>query len=242
MAPQEQPPPQPAATPSTSYPSSEPQDPATGAGEQKWQGTPPLLHNAAIAVSILGPIALLLPGRGRGKFSVQNTVLSCGSFWALNQLTYDFTGKSINERSSERWASVLSFESLPAKARANQALMEAERERREAELPREVKARLEEARRARDEVKKGQEKGVLGRLWLGGETDDWKAKRLEEEKKALESGKGYGEMIMEQIWDVWNQGDDKKKQGGEGKAEGEKLGSDGKQREEGGEGGDASKA
>ncbi|KAK3328012.1 hypothetical protein B0T19DRAFT_423445 [Cercophora scortea] len=234
MAPQEQPPAQPAATPSTSPPSSQPQDPT--AAEQKWQGTPPLLHNAAIAVSILGPIALLLPGRGRGKFSVQNTVLSCGSFWALNQLTYDFTGKSINQRSSERWASVFSFETLPVKARANQALMEAERERREAELPSEVKARLEEARRVRDEVKKGQEKGVIGRLWLGGEDEDWKAKRLEEEKKALESGKGYGEMIMEQIWDVWNQGSDKKKEkGGEGQAEGEKLRNDGKQREEGGD-------
>jgi hypothetical protein len=49
----------------------------------------------------------------------------------------------------------------------------------------------------------------LGRLWMGDETEGWKERRLEEEKKALEEGKGYTDMILEQIWDVWNW--DKKK-------------------------------
>ena len=54
--------------------------------------------------------------------------------------------------------------------------------------------------------KEGEEKrGVLGKVWMGEEKEDWKVRRLEEERKALESGKGYADLIVEQIWDVWNQ-------------------------------------
>jgi hypothetical protein len=46
----------------------------------------------------------------------------------------------------------------------------------------------------------------LQKLWYGEEGDDWKPKRDEREKKALEEGKGYGDLIMSQIWEVWNWG------------------------------------
>lgn len=49
-------------------------------------------------------------------------------------------------------------------------------------------------------------KGKLKDVWLGGEGDDWKTKRDQREKEALEAGKGYGDLIMEQIWDVWSWG------------------------------------
>ncbi|KAK5077842.1 hypothetical protein LTR64_003758 [Lithohypha guttulata] len=35
--------------------------------------------------------------------------------------------------------------------------------------------------------------------------DDWKRKRLAEEQEKLDQGEGYGGMIVDQIWDVWNQ-------------------------------------
>ncbi|KAJ4376234.1 hypothetical protein N0V83_001517 [Neocucurbitaria cava] len=50
---------------------------------------------------------------------------------------------------------------------------------------------------------------------------DRKERRLEEERKALEEGKSYTDMIFEQIWDVWNW--DKKKSGKSGE-DGEKKG------------------
>jgi hypothetical protein len=80
----------------------------------------------------------------------------------------------------------------------------------------------EKSRRAlerQDPSAQGGEKSILGRLWMGDEKEGWKERRLEEEKKALEEGKSYTDMIFEQIWEVWNW--DKKKDGkdGEGRKE-----------------------
>jgi hypothetical protein len=46
---------------------------------------------------------------------------------------------------------------------------------------------------------------------MGNEEEGWKERRLREEQKALDEGKGYGDMIKEHIWEVWNWGDAKKK-------------------------------
>ena len=48
------------------------------------------------------------------------------------------------------------------------------------------------------------ERGFVQRIWMGGEGDDWKAKRDAREKEALESGEGYGGLIMGQIKEVFN--------------------------------------
>ncbi|KAK0635517.1 hypothetical protein B0T17DRAFT_503042 [Bombardia bombarda] len=229
--PQEQPQTQPPPTsPSTSTPIPPPSSSnSADLTSLAHHGTPAILHNAAIAAVILGPIALLLPGRGRGAWSVQNTIISGGTFWAANQLAYDFSGKSIVARSNERWskmmAPILTEGHLPEKARETKRLMELERARREAALPAEQRALVEDARKAREEMRERQDKGVLGKIWMGGEEEGWKERRLREEKEALESGKGYGDLIMEQIWDVWNQkGKEKggKKAGEEGDKEEEK--------------------
>jgi uncharacterized protein YdaU (DUF1376 family) len=59
-----------------------------------------------------------------------------------------------------------------------------------------------------------QNRSALGRFWMGDEKEGWKERRLEEERKALEEGKGYMDMIFEQVWEVWNW--DKKKGDEEG--------------------------
>ncbi|MCJ1353699.1 MAG: hypothetical protein MMC33_003686 [Icmadophila ericetorum] len=62
---------------------------------------------------------------------------------------------------------------------------------------------------------RGQEAGVVGmakKLWMGGEEEGWKERRSREEREALEEGKGYGDLIMDQIWEVWTWG--KSKDGG----------------------------
>jgi len=46
-------------------------------------------------------------------------------------------------------------------------------------------------------------------IWMGGEKDGWKQRRLAEEQKKLDEGEGYWDMIVDQVWEVWNQGKDK---------------------------------
>lgn len=46
-------------------------------------------------------------------------------------------------------------------------------------------------------------------IWMGGEKEGWKEKRLAEEQKKLDEGEGYGSMIVDQIWEVWNWGEKK---------------------------------
>ncbi|KAJ4306310.1 hypothetical protein N0V88_001110 [Collariella sp. IMI 366227] len=47
------------------------------------------------------------------------------------------------------------------------------------------------------------------------EEEGWQEKRMEEERKALESGKGYWDLIVEQVSEVWGSG--KEGRGGEKK-------------------------
>ena len=46
--------------------------------------------------------------------------------------------------------------------------------------------------------------GMARKIWMGDETEGWKEQRMREEREALEEGRGYGSLIMEQIWEVWN--------------------------------------
>lgn len=51
-----------------------------------------------------------------------------------------------------------------------------------------------------------QEKGMAERVWMGGEEEGWKQRRLREEAEALAEGKGYGALIQEYVSDVWSWG------------------------------------
>ncbi|MCJ1482447.1 hypothetical protein MMC06_002612 [Schaereria dolodes] len=71
-----------------------------------------------------------------------------------------------------------------------------------------------------DNEQSAEGRGIVGmakKAWLGGEGEDWKEKRLREEKEALETGKGYSGLIIDQIWDVWNGGkvDNERNEGNE---------------------------
>lgn len=48
--------------------------------------------------------------------------------------------------------------------------------------------------------------GMAKKLWLGGEGEDWKEKRMREEREALAAGKSYLDLITNQIFEVWNWG------------------------------------
>lgn len=88
---------------------------------------------------------------------------------------------------------------LPEKARITQERMRIAREQREAGLSEEQKRVLQEER----EKKEMAQRGVLQRIWMGDQKSTWREERAKQEKEALEEGKGYGDLIVEQVKEVF---------------------------------------
>lgn len=157
-------------------------------------------HYAALTFLIASPVLIALPPRKLDHL----TVLLAGAFCvSANHLTRERTGRSIVERIEARITSTpsLVMSDLPSqRAQEIQAKLRAARDAqiREGSLVGEELERLK--------ARREQERGVAERIWMGGETEGWKERRLREEQKALAEGKGYGDLIKEHIWDVWTWG------------------------------------
>ncbi|CAL3969066.1 unnamed protein product [Diplocarpon coronariae] len=182
-----------------------------------------LIHNLALGALIVCPIIILIPPR---KLDFYTVVLSAGFFAGSNELVREYTGASIASRFGSRAASIVNRD-LPPKALETQRLLREEKaarakaagmedpgqeaeginkvleavRRREAVKRRELEAKQEESKQKVEETVK--EDGLLRKVWLGAEGPDWKAKRDKREKEALEEGRGYGGLIMDQIYEVW---------------------------------------
>ena len=186
-----------------------------------------LVHNVSVAALIVCPVVMALPPR---KFDIYTGLLMTGTFLGGNQLAYEYTGRSFLARCKARMQALQSLgsgeQSLPEKAKITQARLRAEREMRakmmserqslyanpvvEEKVVEKEGGVLDEVRRKQEDgEKKRKERGIIGRVWFGGEPDDWKAKRDQREREALEEGRGYGGLIMDQIWEVWNWGKEK---------------------------------
>lgn len=174
------------------------------------QTQPPLpprnefIHNSAIAGVIIAPLAMLLPPR---KVDFRFMILAGAFSIASNQLAYEYTGSSIYSRFSNRMGSLVGTD-LPEGAKRTQQLLREHREREAAEK--------RKAEQAQEDEKTGVAK-KLNDVWMGGEDKDWREKRAEEHRQKFEEGKGIGDIIMEQVADVWsgNWGKSAKKQDGE---------------------------
>ena len=114
------------------------------------------------------------------------------------------------ERFGHRMES-FSGKELPPKAKEMQARLKEEKIRRAKgiESLRMKGEELAERSRFEKEKKEKEERGLLEKVWMGSEGEDWKAKRDQREKEALAEGKGYGGLIMDQIWEVWSWGREK---------------------------------
>ncbi|TPX09661.1 uncharacterized protein E0L32_009134 [Thyridium curvatum] len=194
---------------------------AEEAAKLPYHGTPAWLHNFALAATVLGPVGMLLPPR-RADFKL--VILTSGTFWGTSQLAYDYTGRSINQRFTDRFARWTDG-GLPEAARKNQALMQAEKARRAAAAAAASAAQQQQTGAAATPaqqqqqdgssspspvtdalLQKGEEEkqGALTKLWMGGEKPGWKEARLAKEREAIEDGRGYWGLIVEQISDVVN--------------------------------------
>lgn len=147
-----------------------------------------IVRNLAIGGVVLCPIIAILPPR---KLDLYTFTLGVGFYLSADHLCTLNTGRGLVQQFTPMRAVDLPTE----RAKEMQKIIREERE----------KGRRLEGRE--------EEKSVLGKLWMGDEKEGWKERRLEEERKAIEEGKGYMDMIFEQVWEVWNW--DKKKGSGE---------------------------
>ena len=152
---------------------------------------------------MLCPAIMLLPPR---KLDLYTFSLCIGFYLSADHLAQTSYNRPLLSLMMPSFGSPIP-DALPTeRAQANAKILQERRERED----------LERARR--EGVTKKPEKGLLGKLWMGEEEEGWKERRLAEERKALEEGKTYTDMILEQIWEVWNW--DKKKAKEENKIDG----------------------
>ncbi len=108
------------------------------------------------------------------------------------------------QRRANTIAAAASGADLPSdRAREVQKRLREERLRQGHKREEEAIGKLELAEREEEE-----KKGLLKKIWMGNEGSDWRKERDEREKQALEEGRGYGGLIMDQIREVWYGGKD----------------------------------
>lgn len=170
---------------------SHPQEPTRQPTQAETKSYASTLHNMALASVVIGPILVLLPPR---KIDVYTLSLTGLTVYSANHLYRESYGRSIWQRlSSSDEASIGS--SLPTE--------QARKFQRQHRLQQEAQIRSGD-KTALEAVKAKQ--NVLDKVWMGSETEGWNEKREREVQKKLDEGKGYGDIIMDQIWEVWNWG------------------------------------
>lgn len=153
-----------------------------------------LTRNFSIAALIICPTLALLPPR---KLDAYTFALGTAWVFSANHLTTSYTNQSIWQHIGRHADS----SPLPT-----EKAVEIHKLNNERALQRQLSSLPEQARRAKGETMGKEHEGWMEKIWMGQEKDGWKEKRLREEEEALDEGKGYGDLIMEQIWEVWNWG------------------------------------
>ncbi|KAF2709930.1 hypothetical protein K504DRAFT_466384 [Pleomassaria siparia CBS 279.74] len=155
-------------------------------------------RKAAFGGVIICPLIAFLPPR---KLDLYTFSLAVGTYLSADHLSDSYTNRGLIENAFRK----VRFNPIPDlptdKARETQERLRQERLEKDGEA----------MQKANDE------KNLLHRLWMGNEGPDWKEKRIAEERQALEEGKTYTGMILDQIWEVWNW--DKNKGAEDGKNE-----------------------
>jgi hypothetical protein len=160
-----------------------------------------LTRNVAIGGLFLCPTIALLPPR---KLDLYTFALGLGFYFSADHLCTSTYGHGVVQHFTPRWTTTLN--ELPTeKAREIKRKNEEEKER---------------AREAmRDARGQGGDTSVFNKLWMGDEKEGWKERRIEEERRALEEGKSYGSLILDQVWEVFNWDKNKDDEGNDGAIE-----------------------
>ncbi|KKK19773.1 hypothetical protein AOCH_003187 [Aspergillus ochraceoroseus] len=145
---------------------------------------------AAITFLVAAPVLIALPPRKLDHLTVLLGTAFCVS---ANHLTRERTGRSILDRIESRVAAHSTHSPIPGFTIADLP----------SERAQEIQAKLRATRDAqirdgsvvgeeweRLKARQLQDQGVVERVWMGGETAGWKERRLREEQRALDEGKG----------------------------------------------------
>ncbi|GAB7352524.1 hypothetical protein MBLNU459_g2919t1 [Dothideomycetes sp. NU459] len=182
---------------------SHPQPPTRQPTEDETKSYKTTLHRAALFTLVVCPLLAAIPPR---KFDTYTIGLVGLTGFSANYLYRESRGHSI-------LSLVGGSEAEKARADAGDTSLPTDRAR---EFQRQLRAQRE-AQAVRDgkplPVPQEEKPSVLEQVYYGGEKPEgWKERRIREDQKALAEGKGYGDIIMEQIWDVWTWGKAKQKE------------------------------
>ncbi|KAL1649121.1 hypothetical protein SLS58_001693 [Diplodia intermedia] len=156
------------------------------AGER--EGYAKLTHRLSIWLLVACPAIALLPPR---KLDLYTAGLGGMTLVAAEHLARERTGRTILQRIGGG-LDTAAVREMQLRAR----------EEREAVLRQQGRAQTQTQTQKEEE----DDAGVLQRVWMGGEKEGWRERRLKEEREAIEEGRGYGDLIMDQVWEVWNWG------------------------------------
>ncbi|CAG8977626.1 hypothetical protein HYALB_00012914 [Hymenoscyphus albidus] len=179
-----------------------------------------LITAASVACVVLCPLILALPPR---KLDVYSIALVSSTFVGGNQLAHEYTGRSILTRIQEVGTPQSRRKELPISTQNNavdRGVASRLSENMEGGVGRDSNGRnaqpFAESKKdlttrilAEVEAQKTKAEEAEGVLSQTRQKSQWKQERDKREREALEEGKGYGDMISDQIWEVWNWGKDK---------------------------------
>jgi hypothetical protein len=146
------------------------------------------LRNTATATAVACPILVLLPPR---KLDFFTAGLCITTIFSTNYLVADYTGRSITQHITGARPPALSStgaQTEDAQTRVSDAVR---LERQEALL----KAPVDK-----------EKAGIAQQVEASRQQAKWAVERQREEQEALDEGKGFGDIIMDQVYEVWNWG------------------------------------
>jgi len=142
------------------------------------------LRNTALVTAVACPLLALLPPR---KLDLFTAGLGITTVYSTNYLVRDYTGRSIQQHITGARPPVLARESLQVDEAHAQAADAVRLERQEALRVSKERAGIAEQVEATKQAK-------------------WAKERNQEVQDALDVGKGFGDIIIDQVYEVWNWG------------------------------------
>ncbi|KAK4546447.1 hypothetical protein LTR36_002124 [Oleoguttula mirabilis] len=143
------------------------------------------IHNVALLAVVACPVLALIPPR---KLDVYTIGLVGTTAYSGNYLVREQSGRSIWQHVRGPQAELAT--SVPPTEQAN--------------LSRELQYAKQEMQRLRPDTRSASVTEELHATHS--QREAWKAQREKEIQDDLDVGKGFGEMITDQIWEVWNWG------------------------------------
>lgn len=147
-----------------------------------------LLHNTAIFAVVACPVLAFLPPR---KFDAYTFGLGGATLFSANYLLREQTGRSAWQHITGRGLQPVLQSPMESNIISNTE---------QANLNRELRYANQEMKRLQSEKPPSIAESVHRKR------DVWKVEREKEIMEDIEEGKGFGDMIMDQIWEVWNWG------------------------------------